>query len=134
MPALKFPLGFDRTFKLWYYSVSHNVLLLRSTPTVTSPTRIDLMFRAVQEMRLRSRLEGVKIDVLRAGGTSGEFADVRVLGERSLFILSSEGSSHGFVVANSLYMSEDDLSYGEPSTIDNPELEANVISSGYFNS
>lgn len=134
MPALAFPLKFERTFQLWSYSVSHNVLLLRSTQTAVNPTRIDLMFRAVQEMRLRSRLEDVEIDVLQAEEAAGEFADVQVSGGRNLFVVSSVGLSRGYVVASSLYMSEDDLAYGEPSTIDAPELEGSVIRSGYFTS
>jgi hypothetical protein len=134
MPELAFPLKFKRTFQIWSYSVSHSVLLLRSPQTATTPTRIDLMFRAVQEMRLRSRMEDIEIRTPQTEMTSGTFVDVRISGGRSLFVVSTADPSCGFVVANSLYMSEDDLSYGEPSTIDAPELADNVISSGYFNS
>ncbi|WP_143086203.1 hypothetical protein [Amycolatopsis saalfeldensis] len=38
----------------------------------------------------------------------------------------------GYVVASSIYLSEDRLAYGEPSTIDHPELVDQVIRSGYF--
>lgn len=132
MPALVFPLTFDRTFQLWSYNVSHSVLLLRSTQTATTPTRVDLMFRGVQEMRLRSRLDNVEITVSHGGDPAGEFAEVQVSGGRSLFVVSSAALTGGYVVASSLYLAEDDLSYGEPSTIDAPELEDRVVRSGYF--
>jgi hypothetical protein len=79
-------------------------------------------------------MEDVEVWMSQAERLSGEFADVQVPEDRSLFVVSTADPSPGFVVANSLYMSEDDLSYGEPSTIDAPELAGNVISSGYFNS
>lgn len=38
----------------------------------------------------------------------------------------------GYVVARALLFSEDDLTYGESSTIDDRDLAAHVVSSGYW--
>ncbi|MCR6488714.1 hypothetical protein M8542_38385 [Amycolatopsis sp. OK19-0408] len=131
MPALTFPLKFERRFDVWSYAISHSVLLLRSGRTSAAPTRIDLMFRVVQEMRLRQWMDDVEIQLLTEG-VSDRFADVQISGDRALFVILSAGSVCGFVVAGALYMSEDDLEYGERSTIDTSELKDSVIRSGYY--
>ena len=132
MPALEFPIRFDRAFQVWSYSVSHSVLLLRSNQSIAHPTRIDLMFRAVGELRLRSRLEGLTVDLASMSQLSNELNEIQVSRGDSIFTLSSDDFARGYVVASAMYLSEDALSYGEPSTIDNPDLTHAVIRSGYF--
>jgi hypothetical protein len=43
----------DRNFKVWAYSVSHRQLLLRS-PAVDGRTRIDILFKPVEAMKVHS--------------------------------------------------------------------------------
>ncbi|WP_327036094.1 hypothetical protein [Micromonospora ureilytica] len=49
-----------------------------------------------------------------------------------VFSMGVAGGSLGFVVAGSAHFSEDDMEYGEPSSIDHPELSAHVLRSGDF--
>ncbi|BCJ52195.1 hypothetical protein Asp14428_36700 [Actinoplanes sp. NBRC 14428] len=49
-----------------------------------------------------------------------------------VFSLGAAGGPPGFVVAGSAHFSEDDLEYGEPSSIDHPQLSAHILRSGDF--
>ena len=132
MGAVAFPLRFDRRFQLWSYNVSHGVLLLRSNRTGGSPTRVDLMFRAVTEIRLRHRISDLSLDNVDEDGDALFRLGIQDRGDRHVFLISSEEFDDGYVVAGSMYMSEDDLSDGEPSSIDDDDLADRVIRSGYF--
>jgi hypothetical protein len=135
MPRITFPATFDRGFELWSFDVSHSVLTLRSNRTADSPTRIDIMFRAVRELRLRKSAENLTVDLLQ--DDDPRIAQLGISPERHsyLFALSSNDFPVGYVIASSMFTSEDDLSFDAPSTLDelHPELESHIIRSGYFN-
>ncbi|WP_160148812.1 hypothetical protein [Amycolatopsis alkalitolerans] len=111
MPKIAFPLGFgDRRFQLWRFGVSHGVLLLRSAHTKEYPTRIDIMFRAVSEMRLRRGLDDLSIDLLAEHDPRLAELAVSVPPNRHVFALSARGFPHGYVAAASMSTAEGDLS------------------------
>src|SRR5262245_8613266 len=51
----------ERTFQLFSYDVTHGQLLFRSCKTDTDPTRVDVLFREVRAMELRTWFEGLEI-------------------------------------------------------------------------
>ncbi|MFE6511680.1 hypothetical protein ACFVDI_21090 [Nocardioides sp. NPDC057767] len=123
MANMQMPFNPGRTFQVWSYHVSHSVLLLRSNRDSGSHTRMDMMFRGVTELQVRSKMKDLVVGL--AGPESA--AD----GGRFKFSLDV-GDWHGYVVARGLYFSEDDLAYGEPSTIDDRELYAHVVRAGMW--
>ena len=48
----------DRRVRIWAQTVTHGQLLLRAIDNV-QPTRIDLLFKDVQEQRLRTSYDGL---------------------------------------------------------------------------
>ena len=133
MPRIEFPVALDRKFQLWSFDVSHSVLLLRSVGDGAS-TRIDVMFRAVREMRVRKVVEGLALDIVRDGDPRLVEFGVAPDPYRHVFAVSSPGFPYGYVIAASVFTAEDDLSYGDPSALDHSELEGHVIRSTYFES
>jgi hypothetical protein len=51
----------DRSFQLWRAVVGHSQLLLRSTKTEANPTRIEILFKPVRAMKIRTVLEGIRV-------------------------------------------------------------------------
>ncbi|WP_411347176.1 hypothetical protein [Paenibacillus sp. WLX2291] len=52
----------DRKFKLWYYTISHGQLLLRSIKDDNNTTNIDVMFLDVDYIELPRYLSDVKLE------------------------------------------------------------------------
>jgi hypothetical protein len=90
------------------------------------------MFRGVTEMRLRQRIGELSIDVVSDDSIKLRNLGIQDRGDRHAFLISSRDFPNGYVVAMGLYLSEDHLSYGEPSTIDNRDLADQIVRSGYF--
>lgn len=133
MSQLAMPLTLDRRVQLWSYQVSHSVLLLRANISPAETSRVDLMFRAVKELHIKNRYEGLAIDVLRSDAAAAEFSlNASDLKGRFVFSLTPTVGRKGYIVAGSLFLSEDDLSDGDPSSIDHAELERHVIRAGAY--
>lgn len=133
MGNLAMPIAFTRRFQLWSYSVSHSVLLLRSNIRPGIDSRVDLMFRAVTAMKLRNRYEDLEIDVVPLAQICE--ADQELIGDlrgRFIFRMREAQGHPGFVVAGSMYLSEDSLSDSDPNSIENRDLESKVIYSGQY--
>ncbi|WP_406636005.1 hypothetical protein [Amycolatopsis sp. WGS_07] len=88
------------------------------------------MFRAVRAINLRQRYERLEIGLADPAEEPAELRDLLEYGARVFTV--TDGGSDGYVVASAVYLSEDHLSYGEPSTIDHPELADRIVRSGYF--
>ena len=130
MPKIEFPVGFgDRMFQVWRFEVGHGVLLLYSAPTKEQPTRIDITFRAVGEMRVRSRLDDLSVDLVTE---SDPRFDVTVPSRRFLFAVSAKDFPHGYVVAGNMFTAEYDLSDAAHSVSNDAELERHLLKKGYF--
>jgi hypothetical protein len=128
---LAFPLVLSRRVQLWSYGVSHSVLLFRANRRPGLDSRVDLMFRAVRQMKVNHRYEDLTISVpgpeeaQKQFGLSGGEIEGRIV-----FELASGGFPSAYVVAGSLYMAEDDLEDGHPSALDDESLAAHIIRSG----
>jgi hypothetical protein len=51
----------DRVFVPWFYSVSHRVLLLRSSRSEGAGTRIDILFPGVERMVVKAKYSGLRL-------------------------------------------------------------------------
>ncbi|MDP9793376.1 hypothetical protein J2S43_001888 [Catenuloplanes nepalensis] len=131
---MKFPLRYNRRFKVWSYQVSHNVLLLRSNSGRGFVDRVDVMFRDVAAFRLRRTYENLAVDLVPAsdafGLLGGDMETVEF--DSYVFSVGAVGGVSGFVVAGTCHFAEDDMEYGEPSAIDHSEFASRVTRSGNF--
>jgi hypothetical protein len=97
-----------RVFVVWFYTVSHRMLLLRSVRGGTE-RRIDAMFKGVSAIRLPMSLLGLAVSEKALGG------DVR------RFFIDSGLEHH--VDAQVMHTSQDGLGDHEPSALDLPALD-----------
>ncbi|GGP76241.1 hypothetical protein [Saccharothrix coeruleofusca] len=114
MPKIDFPLALPRRFEVWSYRAPHGVLVLRSDKGADAPTRVDVVFRAVSEVKLATVMTNLVVD--RAGGA---------------YTLASNEMPDAYVVAANALVFEDDLEGGQPSVAEDPALERHVIRSLY---
>lgn len=131
---MEFPLRYDRRFQAWSYQVSHGVLLLRSSIGRGFAERVDVMFRGVTAVRLRSVYRSLAVNLVASNNVLDLVGvDIEAVESDShVFSIGAIGKAAGFVVAGSCHFAEDDMEYGEPSSIDHPEFSARVIRSGDF--
>ena len=52
----------NRIFVLFSFSMSHGLLLLRSSKTDDDPTRLDVLIQDVRAMEVRAWFEGIQIE------------------------------------------------------------------------
>jgi hypothetical protein len=106
----------DRSLTVWAYTVSHSQLLLRTRAADGQP-RIDVLFKPVEAMKVRTDYEGLTIrcatsdendQILAASGQTG--AGLRVL------ILDSAGEMD-YVVTGAIGWKEDHGQDRDPSTL-----------------
>ena len=102
---------------MWKYTVSHHQLLLRSTKSPDSATRIDVFFKGVSEFHLPTILTGLSI-------AEASEADVRRLCSlrkspsfsESTKVFTVQGIDFlGYVAAMVVFSHEDEGEYDEPS-------------------
>jgi hypothetical protein len=108
----------QRTFQLWRAVVGHSQLLLRSTKTGPDASRIDILFKPVQAMKLRATFDGIRIREAEPEEESAIAADAAqdVLDGFKVFVIES-ASFRGYVIASVLLASEDDGEYSDPSSL-----------------
>ncbi len=101
-----------RTFRVWAYSVSHRQLLLRSPSEEGGGTRVDVLFKGVDELHIQTVASGLSIQeaALDSELDSGQKHSPKK------FVLKSAGWI-GFIVAGSVAVHEDNGSYDEPSAL-----------------
>jgi hypothetical protein len=106
----------DRSFAVWAYTVSHSQLLLRAGAD-DGQARIDILFKPVEAMKVRTNYDGLTIrcattdehdQILVASGQTG--ARLRVL------ILETAGEMD-YVVTGAVGWKEDDGHDRDPSTL-----------------
>ncbi|GAA0490431.1 hypothetical protein Ade02nite_23960 [Paractinoplanes deccanensis] len=128
MRTLSVPIVLDRRFQFWSYQVSHSVALLRSGIAPGADTRVDLMFRAVRTLQLKQRYDSLVVDVVPTEEALRMFGlEERETDGRYVFSLMDGRGRGGYIVAGSLFLTEDDLSEFEPSSIDHREQAGRII-------
>lgn len=105
--------AWDREFQVWQYSVSHSVLLLRSADSDRYGSRVDVLFPAVELMKLRPTYDSLRIDIATAEDQARIFGEAPPsFSHGSLFLLNG---GEGYVWAADCQWHEDDGDYRTPS-------------------
>ena len=113
-------LDFSRRFQIWEYTVGHSQLLLRSTKTLETASRIDVLFKNVAEIHLPTILDGLIVSELTDTGASEMPLLVpERLKTRTVFVARTTNGT-GYVIAGATFWHEDDgcLLYTSPSPRD----------------
>ncbi len=88
-------LKWDRPFQVWSYSVSHRLLLLRSTASEKYPGQVDVLFEDVRALALPTSLLGLEIELVDCKSlVSGPWCAEAVKG-----FLVRAGDAEGYVIA-----------------------------------
>jgi hypothetical protein len=110
----------DRQFQVWAYSVSMARLLLRSTKTETSLSRIDVLFQNVKAMSLPTTMDGLVV----SDACSNDKLRKRVMAELGSVQLCNDNlyciqmkSTVGYVVASLVVVQEDEREFFEASRL-----------------
>ena len=106
----------ERRFQVWKYTVGHRQLLLRSTKSLTSPTRIDVFFKGVVQFHLPTSLAGLSIAEVDASDIN-ECRNLPELGikkETNVYKVTTK-SFVGYVVSLTAAFHEDEGEYDDPS-------------------
>ncbi|RMI42044.1 hypothetical protein [Streptomyces triticirhizae] len=103
--------GWQRKFQVWQYSVSHSVLLLRSTPTQEHPTRIDVAFSDVTVMRVRDSFASLLLSETTPEQAAA-YASPDDIRRRNLYLIND---GEGYVAAGNCAWHEDEGNHRTPS-------------------
>ena len=108
--------SFERPFQVWFYTVGHSQLLLRSNRSSELETRVDVLFKGVKAIQLPTVLPGlrmVKASRPEALETSRKLG-IQLRGDEHVFIL--EGANYvGFVIGLVAFAHEDEGHHSDPT-------------------
>jgi hypothetical protein len=108
----------SRTFQVWRSTVSHNQLLLRSTKSESDLTRLDVLFKPVSALKLRTHLNGLSVREAASPEAARVLAEASEV-ERSdqhVYIVESH-DFNGWVIAAGVWTNEDQGEYSDPSAL-----------------
>jgi hypothetical protein len=109
---------FDRKFVVYSYGTSHGQLLLRSPKTRENPTRIDVLFRDVRLMELRSNMDRLEIRETALEDVADRATKpVHVVEPGHKAFILTDGASLGLIVAGAVVWKEDDGEFFQPSAL-----------------
>jgi hypothetical protein len=107
----------SRRFQLWRTIVGHSQMLLRSTKDDANPQRIDVLFKPVEAVKLRTLLHGLRVIELagaQADAIRAEAAATASAAHNRVYRIESSGFQ-GWVISGAFFTHTDDLDYHEPS-------------------
>jgi len=107
-------LEFTGLFQVWFYTVSHGQLLLRSTKHKSRATQIDVLFKSVTVMQLASQYDDLRIAKVLPVRLP-EIADGAVMNHNYYRLTGKNGV--GLVVAGTVISNELDREYYDPTTL-----------------
>ena len=108
-----------RHFRIWKYRVSHGQLLLRSVPTDTEHSRVEVLFRSVVAIKTTMELDSLKIrrpseaellEISQQAGIPVQKIDAMT------FIIETKTST-GYLIAHDFTTAEDEGDYKTPSSL-----------------
>jgi len=107
-----------REFKLWRYTVSHGQLLLRSSKRDEASMRLEVLFKGVHWIQLPTFFDGLAIGECNIESIPArEDLDLGpALSWHRCFRVSSR-TTNGYVIASSVFVSEDDGDDCAPSSL-----------------
>lgn len=106
----------DRFFQLWYYTVSHGQLLLRSVKSDSEKTQVDVFFKNVKFVGVPALLKSmrvIEIDPEKIGSDSWP-GDLSFSGEGRYFQLAGDGWK-GLIIAGFFDWDESENEHYEES-------------------
>ena len=108
--------SFERPFQVWFYTVGHSQLLLRSNRSGERGTRVDILFKGVKAIQLPTVLLGlrmVKTPRPEALQTSRKFG-IHLLDDEHVFML--KGANYvGFIIGLVAFAHEDEGHHNDPT-------------------
>jgi hypothetical protein len=108
----------ERTFQVWFYTVSMRRLILRSTKDEGHPTRIDVLLQGVTRVKLPTLMVGLSIRVASSTEQMAiEEADGMALGPHDHVYVVQGQNYTGYVVGMVMAAHEDALEYSDPSGV-----------------
>lgn len=113
----------DRYFSIYMYYFSHGLLLLRSGKTDEHNTCIDVLFRTVTCMEIRTYIHGLRIEessIDCIGDQSSRPIDI-LHPEETVYSLKST-DWEGFIVGGRVFIHEDDRKFTAKSALLENEL------------
>ena len=105
----------DRTFEIWAYNVSHSELLLRSNKSSDRDSRVDILFKNVKYISIKTVLHGMCVEIVSRDDKS-ILPTYNGLNSDNIYEVIST-SIKGYIVASSFFMHEDSLDFYEPSQL-----------------
>lgn len=112
-----------RTFRVWLYTVSHSILLLRSVKNAGVTTRIDVLFKPVRFMSLPAVLDGIDIRLVDPTTLKAELAVAfGSYGTTERLFCISNANGGAWVVSGVVATHEDEGSDADPSHFDVPRM------------
>jgi hypothetical protein len=106
----------ERSFAVWAYTVSHSQLLLR-TRTGGERSRIDVLFKPVEAMKVRTDYEGLTIRCATAGEQDHILAAIGPVGPAPRVLILETADRMDYVVAGAVGWKQDDREDHDPSAL-----------------
>jgi hypothetical protein len=106
----------DRSFALWAFSVSHSQLLLRAR-TAEDGSRIDVLFKPVDGMKVRADYDGLVIRCATPEERESILDDLGLHGAYLRVLMLESAGRVDHVVAGAVGWREEQASDGDPSTL-----------------
>ena len=108
----------DRIFKLWRATVGHSQLLLRSPKTSILETRVDVYFKPVEALKIRTTMQGLFVRDADADESAAVLKDCALVPTEGMNVYVVESKAfRGYVVAGVAAISEDTREFDEPSAL-----------------
>jgi len=109
---------FQRHFQMWKFTVSHGMLLLRSTKSPNHPTRVDVLFKNVARINMPTTFDGFIVSAASEAETQDLVQQLGTLALHRRHTFLIEGSNfRGHVVAGIVVWHEDEGEYSQPSVL-----------------
>jgi hypothetical protein len=106
----------ERSFAVWAYTVSHSQLLLR-TRTTDGRSRVDILFKPVEAMKVRTDYNGLTIRCATAEEHDQILAATRHAGRPYRVLMLETADELDYIVTGAVGWKEDHGKDRDPSTL-----------------
>jgi len=106
----------ERDFSVWAFTVSHSQLLLRARAT-DGQSRIDVLFKPVEAMKLRTEYEGLVVRCATAAERDRVLASTGSGGKARQVLVIETTAGFDYVVTGAVGWREDNGRDNDPSSL-----------------
>jgi hypothetical protein len=111
-------ISYQRRFSIWSYHTSHGELLLRSNKSEKHSTRVEILFKGVEAMELRSVFNSISIEESnKLVIQDRKSRPLEILNDDDKVYIIKDKDWEGFVIAAAVFWQEDDKEYYDQSTL-----------------